>query len=290
MLNLNFYTDSQILTSFKSFSLLFSNFLVIFSISVVHLRFILRELYSFLYGRGININLTGSIFNSHFFFDRFTILGWQFLLLEKNFYSGIVSRTNIREHKIRLKLVVKNYGNCDTFTLLSFINRIIFEWSNSYSCSDFCWDVWGELDVYLDKLLWRWARRRHPRRPNTWIYLKYWRPFFGTWKFFSVNPINGAVILLRSHSSADYFIYRLPLSLNIYDLFNKKKIDIFFYKKSFNLFHGVFQLLWVRQKGLCFCCKRVFSTINFNNVKVCNIRTSKNYLYNLVLLHSYCSI
>ena len=254
------------------------------------LKLILKKIYSFLSARGIVFDTNLPIFTSEFFFNRFSILGWQFLNLEKNFYVGVVSRTNIRDYKIKLKAIIKNYGNCETFVLLELINRVIFEWSCRYNCSDFSWDIWGELDVYLDKLLWKWARRRHPRRPNTWIYLKYWKPFFGSWKFFTIDINTSKLHVLRSHSLINTLVYRLPLSLHVYDLFNVEKINSIFYKKFIYLFQGVFKLLWQKQKGLCFCCRRIFFTVNFGNVKVCRLRNSQNFLSTLILLHSYCFI
>ena len=56
-----------------------------------------------------------------------------------------------------------------------------------------------ELDVYLYRLLWKWAKRRHPRRNNTWIYSKYWKVFGGIWSFYVVNNLNGELTFLNSH-------------------------------------------------------------------------------------------
>jgi RNA-directed DNA polymerase len=236
----------------------------------------------------MNILKVTSVHSSGLFPQKFEMLGWKFLFVEKNFYVGKISRNNIRQHKLRLKSIIKDYSSSDTFLLLNLINRILFEWSFFYSCSDFSWDIWSELDVYLDKLLWKWARRRHPRRPNTWIYLKYWKPFFGSWKFFALDVSTSRVIFLRSHCLSYNLVYRLPLSIHVYDLLNLKKIQMVFFKKFLNLFQGIFRVLWKRQKGLCFSCKKSFVFINFNNVKVCKISFNNNYLYSLALLHVSC--
>lgn len=264
------------------------NLLIIFSSDLVKLKLILERFHKFLYLRGVNILTNISTLSSGFFNDKIEILSWRFFWVKKNFFVGQVSRNTIRLHKLQLKTVIKNFGNSDCFTLLNFINRVLFDWSFHYSCTDFSWDIWGELDIYLNKLLWKWARRRHPRRPNTWIYRKYWKSFFGNFKFFALDSLTSRVIFLRSHCLPNLVIYRLPLSVHNYDLLNSQKIESLFYKKFSYIFYGVFRSLWIKQRGLCFRCRKTFYFINFSNVKVSNIKCSRNYLYNLVLLHSYC--
>lgn len=206
------------------------------------------------------------------------------------FFCGDVSNNSIRRHKSKLKLVIKNFGNRPVFNFINIINKLIVSWCLENSSLDSSWDVWGELDIYLYKLLWKWSRRRHPRRPKTWIYRKYWKFVGGSWRFFSVNPLNGNVYFLRSHSRFNLFIYRLPASLNTYYLYNDSKVIKLQFKMFLNLFKGLFRLLWINQRGVCFCCKRSFNFFNYSNFKVSKISKSNNRIVNLVLLHNFCNI
>lgn len=283
------YLKSDFISFFKNrFLISYSNLLIIFSTSFIDLNYSLKEISSFLYLRGINVLRHLFVFSSGLLNNNFELLGWKFLYLERNFCIGQISRNTVREHKLKLKILIKDFANANSFILLKLINSILLDWTFKYDCIDFPWDIWGELDVYLYKLLWKWARRRHPRRPNTWVYMKYWKSFLGGWRFFAFDNFSGQIIFLRSHSLFYRPVYRLPLSVQPYDLFNTRKIELVFFKKFFFIFQGLFRALWKRQFGLCFNCRKTFTYISFSNVKVCSLKKSDNSLYNLVLLHNYC--
>lgn len=249
---------------------------------------VISHFFNFLSAR--NIFICNSIFSLKTAYNGFDFLGWNFLKLKNGFFCGNVSLNSIRKHKSKLKLVIKNFGNRPVFSLINIINKLIFNWSLQYSCSDCSWDIWGELDIYLYKLLWKWARRRHPRRPKTWIYQKYWKFVGSNWRFFSSNVLNGSVYFLRSHSQFNSLVYRLPASLNPYNLYNNTKVVKCQFKSFLSLFKGVFRILWVNQEGICFSCKRTFNFSTSFDFKVSKISKSNNNILNLVLLHRFCNI
>ena len=142
---------------------------------------------SFLQLRSVSVSCNISSFS--LYFNSFDLLGWNFSFYNFNNFLGQVSLDNIRNHKRKLKSLIKNSFGSNFWVVLASLNNLISNWVSFYGCSDFSFDVQGNLDVYLFKILWNWAKRRHPRRPNTWIYLKYWKYLVieKRWNFFFMD-------------------------------------------------------------------------------------------------------
>lgn len=228
-----------------------------------------------------------------FSFDLFSsslnLLDFSFIKVNDSIIYSIFSQDFLRVYKLKLKLLVKNCGfNSNIFLFLKLLNRVIFVWSVNYNFLNCFYDIWSAIDVYLYKLLWRWARRRHPRRPNTWIYAKYWRIFSGVYKFYTINYLTGNFLILRSHYYLHNFISRLPIALNFYNNFDEKKFNFFAFMRFKQHFNGLFGYFWFKQKGLCFVCKKSFDISNFNGIKFQTNTVLTNNIYNYYLVHAYC--
>nr|AEW13026.1 RoaA protein [Strombomonas acuminata] len=207
-------------------------------------------------------------------------------IFKSKFYFTL---TFIRSHKRKLKTIVKNSFDLNIYSMIVKLNYYISQWTINHHFTDYFWDIWSEMDTYTNKLLWKWARRRHPRRPNTWIYNKYWKSFMGSWKFFSIDSITGNINFLQSHYSLETFIYRFPISLEIYDLRNYKKVKEVCFKKNKNVLKGLYSLLWYKQQGLCFSCKRPFFLFHLGCFKLCKkYEDTDNSISNILMLHNYC--
>lgn len=266
----------------------FLDFIFVFACSFDHLNFLKNLLYKFFSSRYLRIS--SNYIDSFVQNRKIDILSWTFYYSNSNKIFSSLSLSSIRLQKLRLKSVIKVHSNSAVYLLIKTINHLVFDWSKNYCSSDFFWDVASELDVYLQKTLWRWARRRHPRRTNIWIYGKYWRKFIGGWRFFSMDSSTGGANFLRSHSLLNDRLFCLPISLNYFDLFNKFKFRKVYNKKFFKLFQGVTKLLWKKQNGLCFVCRRGFTNVNFLNIKVRYVDKHNSKFFNLVILHSSCCI
>ena len=259
-----------------------------FSNSLDQLIFLKRILYGFLISRGLRFSLSNIKSVSLSLNDSLEILDWQFFSGNLNTIFVKLSISNIKSQKLKLKLLIKNHGNLNVCSLIDILNQTIFDWSKKYSVSDFYLCVSSELDIYLYKILWRWARKRHPRRTNVWVYNKYWRFFLGSWRFFSLNDLTGNIIFLRSHIISTSFSFRLPLSCNNFDLLNMFKFRKVCTKKFYHLFQGVARLLWYKQNGICFVCKKSFMSVTFNAIKIQRFNLVNKKFSNLIMLHNYC--
>jgi hypothetical protein len=251
-----------------------------------YFRFLFCE---FLYLRGWNLFFPTNSFS--LFSMNFSVLDFTFIKLKDSIVYCLFSKDYMRTYKLRLKLLIKNYYfNFSNIYFLKQINKLIFYWSISYNYINCLFDVWSNLDVYLYKLLWYSVRRRHPRRPNTWIYSKYWRFFSGFYRFFFLNSITGGFCVLRSHFYLDIYLCRVPLSSSFYSFFDKKKITFFAFNRFKYSFLGLFKYFWFKQRGLCYICHRIFDSVDFNAIKIFNMNHMTNNLSSYSLVHSYCCI
>lgn len=220
---------------------------------------------------------------------RFPILDFNFIKLEDSIIYCVFSQNFIKNYKLKLKLLVKTYSfDLNNVSFLNKLNKLIFCWSTNYNYMDSVFDVWTSLDVYVYKLLWVCVKRRHPRRPKTWIFLKYWKLFSGIYRFYIFNYLVGSFSILRSHFYLDVYVSRLPLSLNFYNFPNQNKFNFFNFNKFKCSFTGMFKFLWLKQLGICLICNRTFDSLDFNSIKITIFNRKRNNFSNYFLVHSYC--
>lgn len=147
-----------------------------------------------------------------------------------------------------------------------------------------------KLDVYVYKLFWRHLKKRHSKKSNTWIYLKYWGNFSGLWKFFIFDYRIKRFIFLKSHvslpSNSKTSNYKIYDSLNIFNSYNVIKLSQIIFKKFEFRYLPNYAVLYEKQKGLCFVCMK---SLYLKNYKILYLKSNNNkFLENLVLIHLYC--
>lgn len=221
---------------------------------------------------------------------NFPFIDWNLRNCLLGFFSFEVSLRAINEYKRELKVLVNNFNGKSLIYLLKILNSRIFDWNSKSNVLNSIFDVSNEIDVFLNKILWKWSRRRHPRRPNTWIYNKYWKFINNRWHFSCFDPSTGNTIILNSHFCETYKFYRIPLSLNILDLRNKSKINLIWFKKLRNYLKGIYKFLFIKQSGLCYFCRNPFYDFNLTTFKIVGISKNKdnNKIGNFVLSHNSC--
>jgi RNA-directed DNA polymerase len=119
--------------------------------------------------------------------DGFHFLGWNF----KKYKTGIVlcniSKQYIKDFKMKIRGIVKNSKNKTTSTLINELNSVIRIWFNNHCYATNILPVWNHINHYLYKLLWKWVRKRHPRKSHFWIYDHYWKIFDGRRTFLTLE-------------------------------------------------------------------------------------------------------
>lgn len=219
----------------------------------------------------------------------FDLLGWNF---SRNFSLSLncsVSKDNIRGHKRKLKNIIKGSYNSNIIDTLKLVNGVITRWTSRYSLSDSWHSTSFELDLFLYKLFWRAVKRYHPRRPNTWIHNKYWKFFSGLWRFTIFDPKKKRNYFLKSHnklSSGNVNFYRVPKSLGVFYIYNQRKLLFILFRRTKTFFSGISKILYIKQRGLCFICRRPFFFNDFKVVYYSSLQKKKKS--NLIITHPFC--
>lgn len=180
-----------------------------------------------------------------------------------------------------LKNIIKNSFNLPVYKLILILNREILLWNRRGYFTINLKEVGFEMDLYLYKLLWKFLKRIHPRRSNTWLYTKYWKNFSGIWRFFSFDPKKNIIIYLVNHYSEVKDLYFLPSLFNFFYLQNIKKIATFCFNTYKFYFRGFIYIVFVKQKSLCYRCSQVLKPFTFKLAYIYGSRVP-------ILLHDYC--
>ena len=83
------------------------------------------------------------------------------------------SREAVQRHVDRLREIIASHSQTSQATLIGHLNPVIQGWSRYYS-TQVSKATFHKLDHLLTQMLLRWAYRRHPRRPRSWVVRKYW--------------------------------------------------------------------------------------------------------------------
>ena len=179
--------------------------------------------------------------------DGFDFLGWNF----RKYNEKLI----IKPSKKAVKAIVSNIS--DTIlrrgkawqqdVLIMKLNEQIRGWTN-YHQSVCASDAFAHLDYVLYELLWRWAKRRHPKKNKWWISTRYWhRVGNRNWVFSTENKE-----LIRVDSTAIVRHTKIKASANPFldeAYFQKRKFD-----KGMHRLTGKFKTIWKNQNGLCYHC------------------------------------
>ena len=105
--------------------------------------------------------------------DGFDMLGWTF----RKFKGKLI----VKPSKKSVQTIVRNLSDTilkrgkawNRDVLIMKLNQQIRGWTNYHQsvCAN---EAFAHLDYILYELLWRWAKRRHPKKGQWWISTKYW--------------------------------------------------------------------------------------------------------------------
>jgi len=105
--------------------------------------------------------------------EGFDFLGWN---VRK--YDGTLlikpSKKNVKAFLNKVREVVKLHPTANQVNLIRLLNPIIRGWANYHKVA-VSKKVFVRVDNEIWHLLWRWAKRRHPNKPNRWITRKYFK-------------------------------------------------------------------------------------------------------------------
>ena len=130
----------------------------------------------FLKKRGLDLkNIT--YFNLKKGFD---FLGWTLKITKKKSLMVTISEKFQRLQKKEIKWLIKNSMSQLLYKLIRKLNNKIEKDLIEYENQRLCNIVknieifYSDLNFFINKIFWKWAKKRHNNRSNVWIFQKYW--------------------------------------------------------------------------------------------------------------------
>jgi len=228
--------------------------------------------------------------------------GFDFLGQNIRKYKGKVlikpSKKSIKSVMDNIREIIKGNKATTTVNLIRLLNPVIVGWAN-YHRHVVAKEIFSDIDTEIWRVLWRWAKRRHPKKGSKWVKNKYFKPI-GTrnWVFSAETGAytkDGSKKWIKLRKASDIPIKRyvkIKAEANPFDL----AWENYFEERQFSKMHDNVQMkkrlhnLWLNQAGRCPCCKQEMKEEEKWNVHhiLPRCKGGKDTLDNLVLLHQNC--
>ena len=118
--------------------------------------------------------------------DGFDFLGWN---VRKYGAKLLVkpSKDNTKRFLVKVKEVISRHKASPQVAMIRELNPIIRGWCY-YHRSQVASETFSRVDTKIWEKLWRWARRRHPNKPRSWVKEKYFHSEAGrNWVFKAIQ-------------------------------------------------------------------------------------------------------
>jgi RNA-directed DNA polymerase len=172
------------------------------------------------------------------------------------------SKASLREVVEKIHQIVEAHQGGGVVEMIVELNRVIRGWCN-YFRHVVSSSVFGWVDSYVFKLLWRWTKRRHPDKNAAWRKEKYFtHPQRSGWNFCAcVKTRDGAmrtVTLLKPSSVRIIRHVKIQGNANPYDPAWERYFEARHHAQRMRKLAGKFvvEQLWRRQVGICPHCQQ----------------------------------
>jgi RNA-directed DNA polymerase len=197
--------------------------------------------------------------------------GFDFLGQNVRKYNGKIlikpSKKNVKAFLAKVRAVIKGNPTMPAGKLIAQLNPLIRGWAQ-YHQHVVSKDTFASVDSAIFETLWRWAKRRHPKKGAKWVKQRYF-PAIGSRQWvFSGKAIDGcgkttSRQLFRADSVPIKRHVKVQSAANPYD----PKWEAYFaqrlaVKVATNLQdYRTMLFLWNQQNGLCPNCNQPITTI-----------------------------
>ena len=182
-------------------------------------------------------------------------------------------------HLQQIRDIIRRHRGAPQETLIENLNPVIRGWT-SYHRTVVAKRIFSKCDMQLFEMLFRWTRRRHPRKSKGWRYRRYWQKYRGRVSFsdgekalihHKDTPIRRHIKVKgdKSPYDGDWPYWTLRLSRD-----PTKPIRV--------------TKLTQRQKGRCTMCGLYFKAEDIVEIHHWDGNRSNNRYRNLELLHGHC--
>ena len=185
--------------------------------------------------------------------------------------------------KQRIRHLMTGCAEWTQEALIAKLNPIITGWTN-YHQSVCVGDTFSAVDHTIFELLWRWAHRRHPNKPQWWKVRKYWHSKETRRWVFCTERIE---LKAAEHTPIVRHV-KIRANANPYlepEYFEKRK-----FQSGMRRLSGKFKAVWRKQRGVCPVCNR---TIDLTEERKIHFRVPRSQggtdtVDNMVYVHKDC--
>ena len=206
------------------------------------------------------------------------------------------SKKNIKTFLAGIREAIKAAIGRSAADLINELNPKIRGWSN-YHRHVVSKRIFQHVDWVIFNCLWRWARRRHPKKSGRWIKQKYFAQRQDRdWTFFGEtcdDEGQSSKVWLQLASSIPIQRHvKVKGEANPYDPAYEAYFDLREQAHMLETFRGTrtLRFLWLEQRGLCIVCKEKITRITGWRLHHCVslVRGGSKRADNRVLLHPEC--
>ena len=226
--------------------------------------------------------------------------GFDFLGQHVRKYNGKLlitpSKKNVKAFLTDIRKVIKDNKEATTYWLITTLNPKIRGWAN-YHRHVASKKTFVHVDTAIFKALWRWARRRHPRKGKRWVKDRYFGRFGNqNWRFHGKAKDKDGKTIQNWLSLASATPIRnhpkIKGECNPYDpaweLYLEERLGV----KLEKTLHGKRKLLhlWKEQGGICPICNQPITQVTgwHNHHIVYKTLGGTDGAENRVLIHPNC--
>ncbi|MGH8290937.1 MAG: reverse transcriptase domain-containing protein [Steroidobacteraceae bacterium] len=226
--------------------------------------------------------------------------GFNFLGQNVREYGGKLlikpSAKNVKAFLDSVRETIRVNRSVKQETLIDLLNPKIRGWAN-YHRHVVATRTYSAVDAHIWRALWRWARRRHPKKPSEWVRKKYFRTLDHRYWVFATQTrlYNGEPRLLALISASDTRIVRHVRVKSDANPFDPAWDSYFAQRKGTRMLErlkerGFPKRLWQQQKGKCSGCGQLIGEDDRWVIQplVPFEAGGTRSLTNLKLLHSSC--
>lgn len=228
--------------------------------------------------------------------------GFDFLGQNIRKYNGKLlikpSDKNIANVKDKIRKIIKGNKQATQANLIKLLNPVIRGWAN-YHKHVVAAETFKSIDADIWKLLWFWAKRRHPNKGVRWIRKKYFKSTTTrNWVFAadsSEKHQDGSYKWLRLQMASDIHIQRhvkIKASANPFDplweeYFDKRLNDLM--RKSLKG-QNKLSTIWKNQNGKCPVCNQYITQETGWHLhhKIRKVDGGSDATTNLAMIHINC--
>ena len=200
-------------------------------------------------------------------------------------------KENVTGYLRGIRQTIKAMRQATTEDLIKTLNPRIQGWGIYYR-HVVSKQLFARIDHEIQQALWRWAKRRHPKKRNGWIRKRYFRTFRGNrWTF--TGEEGTRLMRMATLPITRHIILRKGMKVYASD---RETVEYWRRREYKNAMNEIYSTkvgkIYTRQKGICPCCRQPVTDISATHMHhMLPVRyggTEK--LNNLWLLHLDCHI